>query len=313
MKNVGITGVGGYLGGLLLRRLEREDEVEKIVGIDIRAPKSDSSKLKFYARDVRQSFTDIFVENQVDTALHLAFQVTPVHDESGSHSINIEGTQNFLKACEQSAVSQLFYMSSYTAYGAHADNPEVITEEAPLRPLPGFLYPNDKAKVDLMFQDYQAAHPDSCVSIVRIAAAVGPNTVAGGLTVLFTPVMMRARGHDPLWQFIHEDDLVELVIILLKQKHKGIFNLAAEGGLKYSEIIKILGKPSIALPAGLLAWFTKVSWKLRLQSRAPGGVDLLTYPVVISTEKVKKATGYQFKYTGPEAFMAFIESRRGGA
>jgi len=310
MKNVAITGIGGYLGGRLLYRLEQEDEVERIVGIDVKEPGAISSKLKFYRQDVREPFADIFADNQIDTALHLAFQVTPIHDEAGTHSINIQGSQNFLEACERASVSQLFYMSSHTTYGAHADNPESIPEDAPLRPTSDFLYPNDKAKVDLMFQDFMTSHPDMCVTIVRTVAVTGPNIVSGGLTVLFTPVMVRPGGYDPTWQFIHEDDLVEVVTVLLKQKQKGVFNVAGEGGLRYTEMIKAVGKRSIALPAGLLSRFTRLSWQLHLQSRSPGGVEILKYPIVVNTEKVRKATGYQFRYSGPEAFKAFLDAMR---
>jgi len=155
-----------------------------------------------------------------------------------------------------------------------------------------------------------ASHPDSCVTIIRIAAVAGPNVVPGGLTTLFTPVMFRPIGCDPLWQFLHEEDLVEVVTTLLKQKLGGIFNVAAEGGMHYREIIKALHKPSVVLPGGLLRFFTGLSWKLRLQSRSPGGVELLMYPVVMNTEKLKKAAGYQFKHTGQEAFMSFVNSQR---
>jgi len=246
MKNVAITGIGGYLGGLLLDRLEQEDEVERIIGLDIKEPGVTSSKLKFYQQDVRKPFADIF------------FQVTPIHDEKGTHSINITGSQNFLEACEKAGASQLFYMSSYTAYGAHADNPESISEDAPLRPAANFPYPTDKAKVDIMFQDFMKSHSDMAVTIVRTVAVTGPHSVVGGLSVLFTPVMIRAKGHDPLWQFIHEDDLVELVTILLKQRQHGVFNVAGDGGVRYSEMIQAAGKRSIALPAGPLAWFTNL-------------------------------------------------------
>ena len=143
MKNVAITGIGGYLGGLLLDRLGQEDEVERIIGLDIKEPGVTSSKLKFYQQDVRKPFADIFIDNEIDTAVHLAFQVTPIHDEKGTHSINITGSQNFLEACEKAGASQLFYMSSYTAYGAHADNPESISEDAPLRPAANFPYPTE--------------------------------------------------------------------------------------------------------------------------------------------------------------------------
>ena len=310
MKHVAITGIGGYLGGLLLDRLGQEDEVEHIIGLDVKEPRVTSSKLKFYQQDVRKPFADIFIDNKIDTALHLAFQVTPIHDETGTHSINITGSQNFLQACEKAGVKQLFYMSSYTAYGAHADNPESISEDAPLRPATNFPYPMDKAKVDIMFQDFMRNHPDMGVTIVRTVAVTGPHSVVGGLSVLFTPVMIRAKGHDPLWQFIHEDDLVEVITILLKQGQQGTFNVSGDGGVRYSEMIKAAGKRSITLPAGPLAWFTNLSWKLHLQSSSTGGVDILTHPIVVNTEKVRKATGYEFRYTSREAFDAFMDKMK---
>jgi UDP-glucose 4-epimerase len=309
MKRVAITGISGYIGSLLIQRLDQQEDVESIIGIDVRAPRSASPKLKFYLRDVREPFADIFADNAIDTALHLAFVVTPIHDEVGSHQINIEGSHNFLEACRQASVKHVCYLSSHTTYGAHADNPIPILEDAPLRPTPGFLYPNDKARVDLLFQDFMERYPDICVTIVRTVAVTGPSGGNMGLAVLFTPVMIRPRGYDPLWQFIHEDDLAEVVTILLKQKQRGIFNVAGEGGLRYTEMIAASGKPSISLPAGLLKFFTNISWKVRLQSRAPGGgMELLKYPVVISTEKVQKTTGFKFRHSGTEAFMSFIET-----
>lgn len=310
MNNVAITGAGGYLGRLLLERLNREEEVELIAGIDLKAPCSNPPHFKFFKRDVRQPFTDIFVGNSIDTAFHLAFSVTPVHDEKGSHETNIEGANNFLKACEQAGVRQIIYISSYVVYGAHKDNPALIDEGAKLCPNPGFLYPNDKARVDAIFQEYMEAHPDVCVTIIRAATVTGPKMASGGLDQLFTPVMVRPAGCDPLWQFIHEEDLAELAMVLVKGRHRGVFNAAADGGLRYTQIIDALRKPCLTLPGGMLAWLTRVSWKLRLQSRSPGGVELLMHPVTVNTEKLKKATGFQCQYTGQQAFMSFINSRK---
>lgn len=310
MKNVAITGIGGYLGGLLLDRLNREEDVKLIAGIDLKAPRSYPPGLNYYKCDVRQSFTDIFLENDIDTAFHLAFAVTPVHDEKGAHSTNIKGTENFLNACRQAGVRQIFYISSYVVYGAHKDNPSSITEEDRLCPNPGFLYPIDKARVDNMFREYMDTHPDTCVTILRVAAVTGPRMASGGLDHLFTPVMLRTAGCDPLWQFIHEDDLADLAMVLVKGNHRGIFNAAAEGGMRYSAIINALKKPSLTLPSGLLIWLTRLSWKLHFQSRSPGGVELLMHPVNMNTGRLVNCTGFQCKYTGKEAFMSFINSRK---
>jgi UDP-glucose 4-epimerase len=311
MKRVAITGISGYIGTQLLRRLEQQEDVESIIGIDLRAPSSTSPKLKFYPRDIREPFADIFSDNQIDTAIHLAFVVTPTHDYIGAHRINIEGARNFLDACQQASVECLFYLSSHTVYGPHPDNPISITEESPLRPIPSFPYSCDKAEVERMFQDFMERHPDICVIIVRTCSVTGPQGGGAGLTILFTPVMIRAIGYNPPWQFIHEDDLTELISTLLKQRQKGIFNAGGEGFLRYREMIKAVGKPSIALPAFLLSLLLTLSWRLHLQSSSPvGGLEFLKYPIVVSTEKLRKTTGFQFRHSSREALMSLLETKR---
>jgi len=311
MKRVAITGISGYIGNLLLQRLEQQEDVESIIGIDLRAPSSASPKLKFYPRDIREPFADIFVDNQIDTAVHLAFVVKPTHDYVGAHRIAIEGSREFLEACQQASVECLLYLSSHLVYGPHPDNPIPITEDSPLRPIRSFPYSYQKAEVDQMFQDFMAGYPDTCSIIIRTCAVTGPKGGGAGLTNLFTPVMIRPSGYDPPWQFVHEDDLAELVSTLLKQRQKGIFNAAGEGSLRYREIIAAIGKPSIALPAFLLSLLINLSWRLHLQSNSPaGGLEMIKYPIVVSTEKLKKTTGFQFHYSSREALMSLLDSKR---
>jgi UDP-glucose 4-epimerase len=310
MKNVAITGVSGYIGGLLLKRIAQEAEVERIIGLDIREPSFQSPRFTFIKHDVRQPFGDIFIKNHVDTAIHLAFIVTPARDESRARQVNIEGSRNFLDACAGAKVGQVFYMGSHTEYGAHPDNPTFFTEDIPLNPNKDYPYPVDKAQVEAMFREFAENHPGTCVTIGRTVAVTGPCGDACGLTVLFMPVMIKAAGKNPLWQFIHEDDVVELVVRLLKERKNGIFNLAADGGLTYEDMIKKLGKPSFTLPSWLLYRVIQATWKLRLQSKGQaGGLFLLEYPIIVSNEKVKKETGYKLKYSGQEAFEIFLNAR----
>jgi UDP-glucose 4-epimerase len=310
MKNVTITGVSGYIGGLLLKRISQEAEVEHLIGIDIKEPPFKSPKFTFIKHDVRQPFEDIFIDNKCDTAIHLAFIVAPIRNEGKARQINIEGSQNFLNASASAKVEQVFYLGSHTEYGAHANNPACFTEDMPLNPNSDYPYPVDKAQVDVMFQEFAKKNPGTCVTIGRTVAVTGPCGNACGLTVLFLPVMIKAAGNNPLWQFIHEDDMAELVVRLLKERKKGIYNLAGDGGLTYYDMIKKLGKPSVTLPSWLLYRGIQLTWKLRLQSRGQaGGLFLLEYPIIVSNDKVKKETGYKLRYTGQEAFEVFLQSR----
>jgi UDP-glucose 4-epimerase len=160
-----------------------------------------------------------------------------------------------------------------------------------------------------MFQDFAGENPDICVTIGRTVAVTGPCGEDCGLTLLFLPVMVKAIGKNPIWQFIHEDDLIELIVLLLKNRKRGIYNLCGDGGLTYRQMIKQLQKPSLTLPSWLIYWGTDITWKMRLQSRSQaGGVHLLQYPITLNNEKVKKDTGYQLRYTGQEAFDIFLQT-----
>ena len=119
MRNVAITGVSGYLGNLLAKRIAQEAEVERIIGMDIKEPAFQSPKFTFIKHDVRRPFADIFINNKIDTAIHFAFIVAPIHDERKAHEINMKGSQNFMDASAQAKVEQVFYMGSYsdTAHG----------------------------------------------------------------------------------------------------------------------------------------------------------------------------------------------------
>jgi UDP-glucose 4-epimerase len=309
MKNIAITGVSGYIGTLLLKRLLQEPEIELIIGLDVKEPSVKSPKFSFIKHDVRQPFTEIFADNRIDTAIHLAFVVVPTHDEKKSHVINIEGSKNFLDAAAKAGVKQIYYMGSHTEYGAWENNPRMFTEDMEIHPNPDYPYACEKTEVDKLFQDFASKNPDICVTIGRTVAVTGPCGDACGLTALFLPVMVKAMEKDPLWQFIHEEDLAELVTLLLKNKNNGIYNLAADGGLSYGQMIKQMKKPSLTLPHWLLYSGVKLSWNLRLQTRSQaGGQYLLEYPINISNAKVLKETRYMLRHTGQEAFTAFLQT-----
>ena len=313
MKNVAVTGASGYLGQQLISRLERDDSVERIVGISRRAPKIASSKLKFYSHDIREPFDKIFAENNIDTAVHLAFVISPSRDLKSARETDIGGSTNFLDACRSEPVKRIAFLSSYSAYGAHPDNVKPIDEDAPLRPNAGFHYPQHKAEVDEMFQEFMKQNPDKSVSVLRVVAVAGPASDGGPLAAfLKNPVSMCIKGYDPEWQFVHEDDLTELVLLLLRKGYKGIFNVAADGCIRYTEMISKIGKKCITLPDMLSTLITTMTWKLHLQSDAPGGeaMALLRYPIIVNTVKLKKETGFQFKHTGHEAFQSFLDAAR---
>jgi UDP-glucose 4-epimerase len=307
--NIAITGISGYIGSRLLAYLDRQDNIQKIVGIDVREPGVKSAKLKFYQHDVRQPFGDLFVENGVDAVVHLAFILRPTRNTKLARQIDIGGTMNLLDACRQAKVKHLLYLSSHTAYGAHKDNPVPLTEESPLRPIPGFQYSHDKVEIEQALCDFSASGNNTTVTILRSCPVVGANALGSATTIMFTPfVMLGVTGSDAPMQFIHEDDLINIIGLFIKHKKGGIHNVAGDGELKYSEVARMLHKGLLKLPMKLLEFVVSFSWAAHIQSAAPAGcLHFIQHPPVVSTAKLKRELGYEFKYSSKEALSALAE------
>jgi len=310
VKSVAITGISGYLGTQMLKVLDQDKEVETVVGVDIKPLRYSSPKLKFYRQDIRKPLADMFAQNKVDTAFHLAFVIPPAPYHN-ARAVNVGGSRNFLQACEAASVEAVCLLSSHSTYGAHADNPPLIAEDQPLRPVRGFPYAEHKAEVDLMFQEYGKAHPKQCVTVVRVVPVVGPGAATSGLDVLFLPATICIPGYDPNWQFIYGPDLVKLVVTLLRERRAGVFNAGAEGSVSYGEVRKAAGKPSIGLPSWVWSPLIRFSWALRIQQKsAVGGLEFLKYPILVNAEKAIKTTGLKLTYSSREAFQAFMDAKR---
>jgi len=309
---VAITGISGYIGTVLLSRLAEEKDVETVVGVDIRSPRLNLPKLKFYSQDTLQPLGGIFAENEIDSAIHLAFVLKPTRDRTRTRQVDIGGSETFLDACRQAGVKHILYLSSHTVYGAHPDNPPLITEDVTMRPLKDFQYSWDKTATEQILQDFTAANKDICLTVLRSCPVIGPNAANSVAAIMFKPaVMIGIKGYDPPMQFVHEDDIARLVMILLRQKRPGIFNVAGNRSVLYSELAKLAGKRMLCLPGWLLGLLMHITWALRLQSESPvSGLEFIKYPEVVSTEKLRRETGFEFIYSSKDAVTSFVSTTR---
>lgn len=306
MKRLAITGVSGYVGSRLLSKLAEAEWLEEAIGIDVRPPQHPQPWLKFYQRDISKPMDGILAENRVDAAVHLAFVLRPTHNRALARQSDIGGTSSFLEACRRARVTHILYLSSHTVYGAHPDSDGPLKEDSSLRPMADFQYSADKAETETMVRQFAAANPDCCVTILRSCPVLGPNGAGSVATAMFKPVMLRVTGYDPPMQFVHEDDLTNLMLTLLKQGKGGIFNVAGDGEIRYSHIARMIGKRMITLPEVMLRPLMGLSWTLRLQRESPAsGLEFIKYPPLVSTEKVQAETGFRFRYSSQDVIAAY--------
>lgn len=305
-----VTGASGYIGGNLIEALCEKDWVETVIGTDIREPAKNHAKYTFDKRDVRESMDDIFDAERIDTVVHTAYVLPPIHDTGLMEDINKRGTKNVLASAVRAGVQQILYTSSTTAYGFHADNDDPLTETSPLRGNDDFTYAKNKKEIERIFDDFIIDRPDITVSIVRPCYVIGPgiaNPLSTHLKKKFVVFPSNARP----WQFVHEDDLRDVLVMLIEKQIGGIYNIAGSGSITFNEMIRMLGNIPVPIPWPLLYVANDLAWRLRLSfiTEFPSpAMRMMVHPWIADSKKLITETGYRYRYSSREAFESFARS-----
>ena len=310
VTTIAITGVGGLLGRRVAAALDARDDVDRIVGTDVRVPEGLSArKLAVRSDDVRDpGIEDAF--RDADVVVHLAFQLDPLHDEAEMHAVNVEGTRNVFEAAARAGVGHLVYLSSVVVYGAEPDNDFPLTEDSRLRPVPDLNYAEHKHEIETWLGPWIEEHPDLHVAVLRAAVVLGPG-VDNFITRIFeAPRITVVKGHKPPLQFVHVDDAVSAIVHAVEHRLSGPYNVAAEGWLSFDEVTAVVGRRTIAVPEEVAFSSTERLWKLGVGEQPPGIVRLFMHPWVVSPDKLI-ATGWHPQHSNRDALAATVEDHEG--
>ncbi len=329
-KTLLITGSSGYLAQLFIDKVLQNNLFERVVGFDVRPPdlnwlSKHAKNFSFYKGDVRnyRQMSLVFAEELPVAVLHLAWVFNPLHDAHFQWQVDVLGSVNVFGLCDESSwrwsapVEKLIYMGSTTAYvnPKNPNAPPFIKETEPVSGTDLYLYSKHKAIVDRAAQDFIKRNPIIDFTLFRGAIILGAHTrnivsqMAEWSLPGFSKYMFQVKGFDPPMQFLSEDDFVEILFRALSQDKPGIYNLAGDGTLRYSEIIEALGRKPLPLPAGLLYKATESLWRARCCPFPSGILDLIRYPWVADNSKLKKEFGYVPKKTSHDALAEFVAAR----
>jgi len=315
-RSVFITGAGGYIGRQLTEALVADRrEATTIVAADLRPvpPEQQLPGVHYLAADICDpGLADAMKKYAVDLVVHLAAVVTPSKqsDRTLEYRVDVEGTENILKACVQSGIKKIIYTSSGAAYGYHADNPEWLDENDPVRGNIEFAYSHHKRLVEEMLARYRKDHPELKQLIFRPGFILGATT-KNQITNLFDqPRITGIKGADSPFVIIWDQDVVGAILQGIHQGGDGIYNLAGDGILTLPEMARMLGKPYRALPVWLVAAGLWVGKRLGLTQYGPEQIGFLRYRPVLANRRLKEEFGYIPKKTTREVFEYYLEQRR---
>lgn len=310
---VAVTGAFGSLGRRLLARLEADDDIDRVVAIDVRSgsgldgdvgepgdlmmrhPKLSAHNVDFTAPGAERELKDVFASEGVEGVFHLAFLSTPTHHMEMAHELETVGTHYVLNAAAATGVSRLVSLSSTMCYGARADNPAFLTESDPLRPPPSRSL-RDKAEADEQVRKFASEHGEGsggvAVAIARVGALV-PTAKDHFWTRLFSRrVVPGVLGYDPLLQLMHPDDAVRALHLLWKSSSRGIYNVVGQSQLPFSHIVTRLHRVPLYLPARIGQSLAAALWSAQLIEMPQHFWGFLRWPWLCDDKKIRDALGF---------------------
>ena len=307
-RRIAVTGASGYLGRLLVGGLAGTEGIDRVLAIDIRPLMGDIPQNVVYVkRDVTEPMADLLIKHRIEAVAHLAFVIQPDRNAARASRVNVGGASSVLDACAAAEVRHVLYMSSATVYGAHADNPPMLTEDAPLRPVRGFQYSELKVNVEGLLAEFAGQHPDIGVCILRACPVLGTGADNFVARSLGRRVLVAAAGYDPPMQFLLDDDAAEIMARCLLDGIAGTYNVGGGGSIRWSEMAEIARRRLVRLPAPLLCAVMELSWRLRLQSSSPGGgLDFIMHPWMVSGERLEREHGLAARRSSLDAWEAFV-------
>jgi UDP-glucose 4-epimerase len=312
-RRVLITGLSSYWGGRLAQALERDADVDVIVGVSAEDPTCELTRTEFVRVGTQHALLARIVQAAaIDTVIDTRMIVdSAAAPPRATHENNVIGTMNILAACgaPDSPVRKVVFKSSAHFYGCERDDPGYFTESMRRPHPPRTPIEKDIVEAERAVRSFGERNGGVTVTVLRFANGLGPDLATSHSALLSLPAVPSILGFDPRYQFIHEDDISGVLEHATRHDMPGVYNAAGDGVLVLSEIASLLGKPLAPI---LPPWGTGLAAAALRRAGIripPEMLQQLRYGRALDNRRLK-AAGYAFRATSRETVQAFAEHLR---
>jgi nucleoside-diphosphate-sugar epimerase len=301
-----VTGAAGPLGRRVCALAAVDPSVTRVVAVDRRPVRDVPAGVEVVTVDLDHIDVKPVFED-ADVVVHLAQGDGPEREAEGGAAAwtgEARVAHRVLDAASAAGVGHLVLLSSATAYGAWANNPVPLTEDAPLRPNPGVAFAAEKAEVERAAADWRDDHPGATVTVLRPTVTLAPEGNGWLARALGRASALPVTDDDPPAQFLDVDDLAAAVDLARRARLDGARNVAPDGWVA-GETARALagGGPRLRLPERLAIRLAGWRWRVGLADTPPALLPYSVHPWVVANDRLK-ADGWVPGSSNEEAFVA---------
>jgi UDP-glucose 4-epimerase len=310
-RRVLITGLDTFWGGRMAQALEAKPDVEMILGLGTSDPKVPLERTEFVRSDQKYSILSRIVRaTQVDTIVHTFLETNSLAVSSRAlHEINVIGTLNLLAAAGASGASvrKVVVKSSTHVYGAAEQDPMWFREEddrtGPVRT----RLERSLLEVESLVRDFADDNPHLDVTVLRFANVLGTDIITPISYNLRRRLLPSIAGFDPLVQFVEEDDVVRALEFATAHRVPGVFNVAGEGKLPWSEVASIGGAHLLPLPPVKPRLFAAPLERVGAVRFPPEMEGLVRFGRGVDSSRLRNE-GFEYRYTSAGTVTSFARA-----
>jgi nucleoside-diphosphate-sugar epimerase len=326
---VAVTGPTGDIGRSLLRALEQSRGIERVRAM-ARRPFDPAAaglrKTRYQQGDVLDPAAVGALVAGAEVVVHLAFLIVGSHRDTGR--INLEGSRNVFEAAVAAGARRLVYASSVAAYGFHADNPPLLTEELPARGTDRQYYSAQKAELERAL-GVIVGDSATAAYVFRPCIVAGPDALALLRNVPYVQLSERMPAPVPRllelmpalrpvvpdpglrFQLVHHDDVgTAMRAAVLGRGHPGVYNLAGDGTLTMSDLATALGWYSVPVPELAVDAAAGVIAGLPFVPAEAQWIEAFRNPVLMDTRKARRELRWRPRHDGMDTLRAMVDAAR---
>jgi UDP-glucose 4-epimerase len=308
-----VTGLGSFWGSHLAQKLETMPDVEMIVGLDTHEPRLPLERTEFVKADSNYSILDRIVRaTEVDTILHTHLIVdSTTLPGRAMHEINVIGTMNLLAAAgvAGSTVRKVVVKSSTLTYGSNYQDPYFFRESMTRTRPPRTGVERSLLEAGSFVRDFAIDNPHVTVTKLRFTNVLGDDLSTPFSKALRLPLAPEIAGFDPRLQFTHQEDVTGALVFATTNDVPGIFNIAGDGTVPWSEVCAIVGRRRFPLPPFMTQWAAEPLRLARAIDLPPEMLSLLRYGRAVDNSPFKRS-GFRYQYSTAGTVDAFARSLR---